>query len=129
MTKAGGTNFIFNITPANSAKRILEYAAAQGKLRIAILYPENDFGRAAKTAALNMAPGMGITVVLSEGYSPSAGRDGAVTRQEAAAKVGELSDQIDGLFIPDGGGRLREIASLAFSMRLIPVKIRIWARS
>ena len=103
ITKAGGNNYIFGLTPTNSAKRILEFAVSQGKTRIAILFPENDFGRAATSAAQNMAPLMGITIIASEGYSPSAGRDGAASRQEAASRVGALRASVDGLFIPDGG--------------------------
>ena len=120
VTKAGSNNFIFGLTPANSARRILQYAAAQGKTSIGILFPENDFGRAATTAATTMAPSMGLTIVISEGYSPSAGRDGAASRQSAAQKVGTQRENIDGLFIPDGGGRLREVASLAFFYRVDP---------
>ena len=120
VTKAGNNNFVFGLTPANSAKRILQYAARQGKTQIAILYPQNDFGRAATAAAVAVAPSLGINIVMSEGYSSSAGRDGASSRQAAAQKVGARRGSINGLFIPDGGGRLREVASLAFFYEVDP---------
>ena len=120
VTKAGGNNYIFGLTPANSAKRILQYAASIGRKSIGILYPDNDFGRAATAAANQLAPSLGITIVRSRKYSPAAGREGAASRQAAAESMGAVAGSINGLFIPDGGGRLREVASLAFFYRLEP---------
>jgi len=120
VTKASPGNYIFGVTPANGTKRILQYASTQGKRNIGILYPDDNFGRASFAAATEIAPSLGINIVAAISYSPAAGREGASSRQTAAQEMGRRRSEIDGLFIPDGGGRLREIASLAFFYRLDP---------
>lgn len=120
VSKASPNNFVFGITPANSTRRILQYAASTGKRNIGILYPQNSFGIAAEAAAQQMASGLGINIVSSLGYSADVGREGAASRQTAANEMGKLRDQVDGLFIPDSSGRLREVSSLAFFYRLDP---------
>lgn len=120
VSKASPNNFVFGITPANSTRRILQYAASTGKRNIGILYPQNSFGIASEAAAQQMASGLGINIVSSLGYSADVGREGAASRQTAANEMGKLRDQVDGLFIPDSSGRLREVSSLAFFYRLDP---------
>ena len=120
ISKASRNNFVFGITPANSTRRILQYAASTGKQNIGILYPQNSFGLAAEAAAQQIADSLDITIVASLGYSADVGREGAASRQTAASAMGELRDQIDGLFIPDSSNRLREVSSLAFFYLLDP---------
>ena len=98
----------------------MQYAASAQKQNIGILYPDNTFGRSAEAAAQAIAPQLGINIASSLSYSASAGRDGAASRQTAAEQMGEIREEIDGVFIPDGGGRLREVASLAFFYQLDP---------
>lgn len=119
-TKASPNNFIFNLTPADSINRVLEFSAANENLSIGMLYPSNDLGRASAAAAAQIAPTLGIDLVAAFPYDVDAGRDGATSRQEAAQKMAELSDLIDGLLLPDRGPRLREIATLAFFYELEP---------
>ena len=120
ISKANQKDFIFGLTPANATERILQYAAEQNKNNIAILYPQTEFGRAAVTRALNLAPTLGLRIILAEAYTPGPGQAAITSRQRAAANVGAVHNRIDALFIPDRSGALREIAALAVSNNLDP---------
>ncbi len=122
ITKASPNNFIFNLTPAASTQRILQYAATNGKRNLGILYPDNALGQISANAAAALAPGLGLTIVASLPYAVDAGREGAASRQAAAEQMAALREEIDGLFLPDRGPRLREITTLAFFYELEPTE-------
>ncbi len=122
ITKASPNNFIFNLTPSASTQRILQYAATNGKRNLGILYPNNALGQISATAAAALAPSLGLTIVASLPYAIDAGREGAASRQAAAEQMAALREEIDGLFLPDRGPRLREIATLAFFYELEPIE-------
>ena len=120
ISKAKANNFIFNVTPANSTQRILEYAAQTGKTNVGILYPDNELGQVSVQAATGAAQTLGLTIVAALPYSADAGREGAASRQAAAQLMAEKKDEIDALLLPDSGGKLREIATLSFFYELEP---------
>ena len=118
--RAGRNNFIFSVTPAHATTRILQFAAQNQQTNLGLLYPDNIQGQAALDATERAARPLGLTVVAALPYSVDAGREGATSRQETAQQLGDLREEIDALFLPDSGGRLREVASLAFFYQLNP---------
>ncbi|MFZ5962298.1 penicillin-binding protein activator [Thalassococcus sp. BH17M4-6] len=65
---AGGNVFILGNTFANSADRLLKYAAGQGKGRVAVLHTNNVPGQVGRNAVQSAAARSGATVVGTEAY-------------------------------------------------------------
>lgn len=59
---AGGNLFVFGITPQQSAKSILGFAATRGKRNIAVVVPPGAFGALSGAAAQSVASGIGVTM-------------------------------------------------------------------
>ncbi|MFZ9019374.1 MAG: penicillin-binding protein activator [Paracoccaceae bacterium] len=65
---AGGNLFVLGQTFENTAKRLVEFAAAQGKRRAVIVYPSNTEGEIAKIALENAAEKTELTIVQTQGF-------------------------------------------------------------
>ena len=65
---AGGNLFLLGQTFENTAKRLVEFAAAQGKRRAVIVYPSNTEGEIAKIALENAAEKTELTIVQTQGF-------------------------------------------------------------
>ncbi|WP_177209400.1 penicillin-binding protein activator [Sulfitobacter brevis] len=59
---AGGNLFVFGVTPLQSAKSILGFAATRGKRSIAVVVPPGAFGTLSATAAQSVAAGIGVNM-------------------------------------------------------------------
>jgi ABC-type branched-subunit amino acid transport system substrate-binding protein len=68
-TVAGGPVFLSGFLPETEAKRIVGYAASRGLNRIAVFYPETDYGAAALRSAEEAAYSSGARVVVTRSYS------------------------------------------------------------
>ncbi|NCW16004.1 MAG: penicillin-binding protein activator [Rhodobacteraceae bacterium] len=65
---AGGNLFVLGQTFENTAKRLVEFAAAQGKRRAVIVYPSNTEGEIAKIALENAAEKTELTIVHTQSF-------------------------------------------------------------
>jgi ABC-type branched-subunit amino acid transport system substrate-binding protein len=66
---AGGPVFLSGFLPENDARRIVGYAASRGLDRIAVFYPQTDYGAAALRSAEAAVSSSGARVVVASGYS------------------------------------------------------------
>lgn len=80
---AGGNLWVFGVTPQQSARAILGFAATRGLRTVAVVVPPGEFGARHLAAAQGVAPGYGmaLTPVVTEGAS---GLAAAVAGAQAA---------------------------------------------
>ncbi len=105
---AGGPVFVSGFLPEAEAARIVGFAASRGRDRLAVFYPETDYGRAALRGAERAAGGIGARVVTASGYSRtfegiqnSAGSFAGAARSAGANAV----------LLPDSGQGVRSAAA------------------
>ncbi len=95
---AGGNVFVLGMTFENTARRLLSYAAAQGRTRVMIVAERNARGELARAAIQRAAAGTGASIVATETYEFSqAGIVNALPGITAAAR----SSNAQALFFTD----------------------------
>jgi len=99
---AGNGTYLLSFLPQNEVRRVVSYAATQGKHKYALLAPNNAYGDVATEAFTEAVTAAHGTVVDTERFLPSAS---AVTEPSAAvAKSGA-----DAVLIAQGGMVVRAI--------------------
>ncbi|MEM7711888.1 MAG: penicillin-binding protein activator, partial [Pseudomonadota bacterium] len=68
---AGGNVWVLGNTFENTARRVLQYAASQGRNRVMITHGTNEAGQVAATAVRSAARGTGAQITGSQGYELS----------------------------------------------------------
>jgi len=103
---AGHGTYVMGFLPGPQAVRIVQYAASQGKMRQAILAPNNEYGRRVVAAATNGLTGSGVALGPVEYYDPAAlDLTGSLKRLLINRKDDDAG--FDALLLPDDGQRLR----------------------
>lgn len=87
---AGGNLYVYGVTPLQSAKSVMGFAAARGLRRIAVVAPPGEFGTRSVAAAQAAAQGYGIA--LSEPVVTDSA-EGLAARLSAASG-GQLPDAV-----------------------------------
>ena len=91
----------------DQVNRIVKYAAAQGRTRLAIVLPDNKSGYNILRSAMKAARNSGISVVRIGFYAP----DAMEFTDLVTAMKGRNLD-FDALLIPETGNRLKAISSM-----------------
>lgn len=104
-TVAGGNVFVMGILPSTQIDRVVDYARGQGIGRYAVLAPANDYGNIALTAMREAAARSGAQIVTSQLYDPNTTDFGGPVQAIQGSGA-------EAVMIPDGGLRLRQVASL-----------------
>lgn len=94
---AGGNLFVFGITPQQSAKSILGFAATRGKRNIAVVVPPGAFGALSGAAAISVAASLGVTM-------PAPVTSSSVTGLVAQLKAANGGAVPDAVYLPVVGG-------------------------
>jgi hypothetical protein len=94
---AGGNLFVFGITPLQSAKSVMGFAAARGLRNIAVVVPPGRFGELTVAASRTVAAGFGFNLLEPVTSSGSAGLIDELRR----AGDGTLPDAV---YLPIVGG-------------------------
>lgn len=94
---AGGNLFVFGLTPQQSAKAVIGFAATRGNRNIAVVVPPGAFGALAASAAQSTARAFGVTMPAP---LTLASADGLVTRLKEI-NSGQLPDAV---YLPVVGG-------------------------
>ncbi len=129
---AGGAVYLISFVPKPQVKRIIAYAAQQGRRRIAILAPNGAYGDLVIQNAREVAQQYNAEIVrvgrygtdpkkLSDEVRAFAGVTG-VGRKGQVSRSNPLD--FDAILIPDGGQRLRLISSLLAYYEVDPDKIQ-----
>jgi ABC-type branched-subunit amino acid transport system substrate-binding protein len=100
---AGGNLFVFGITPLQSARAVLGFAATRGLRRVAVVVPPGEFGTRSVEAAQAVAPNFGIALSQPVVSDSAAGLADAI----AAASGGSPPDAV---YLPVVGGPFGDFA-------------------
>jgi ABC-type branched-subunit amino acid transport system substrate-binding protein len=101
---AGGNLFVFGVTPLQSAKSVMGFAASRGLRRIGIVVPPGRFGELSIVASRAVAAGFGFTLVPPLTSSSASGLVDELRR----AGGGTLPDAV---YLPIVGGAFESQAA------------------
>lgn len=107
---AGGNVFVLGMTFDNTARRMLSYAAAQGRGRVMIVAERNARGELATAAIQRGAAGTGATIVATETYEFS--QAGIVNALPGIAGTARSSGAQALFFTDDTAGALPILSQL-----------------
>jgi ABC-type branched-subunit amino acid transport system substrate-binding protein len=118
---AGGPVFLSGFLPEAEAERIVGFAASRGLDRIAVFYPQTDYGSAAVRGADKAALSGGARVVVASGY-PRTFKGIQDTSEPFAGAA--LAAGASAILLPDSGQGLRSVGAFLDYGGLDPVKVR-----
>lgn len=101
--------FVLGLAPQAQVERVVGYAASQQVKRFAILYPNSAYGNAVRQAYQDSVVQVGGQVATMQAYDPAA-TDFITTMQALSGSY--KSSGFDALMIPEGGPKLRTVASM-----------------
>jgi ABC-type branched-subunit amino acid transport system substrate-binding protein len=105
-SQAGPGVFVMGFTPGPQVDRVVAYAIAHGLHHFAALIPDNPYGALVGPAFEQAVARYGGTVTAMETYDP--------IKRDSDAHIKNLAahhDQIDALFLPEGGGDITAISN------------------
>jgi ABC-type branched-subunit amino acid transport system substrate-binding protein len=115
---AGGNTFLMGFLPRQDVVREVGHARERGLARFAALAPNSPYGHLVVDALREFATASGATVTRVEFYDPRGGDTapavqrllpgGGPSTAPGSAAAGALP--FDALLLPEGGGRLQQIA-------------------
>lgn len=129
----GNGVYTLGFLPNSQVARVVGYARSQGKERFAVLVPSNDYGRSVADAFRAAVPAQGGRVVKVDFYDPQSHDFSPVAKRFTevdARSRGKASGQpvapppFDAVLMPEGGTRLRSIASLLTYYEIDPEQVR-----
>ncbi len=131
----GNGVYALGILPATQVERVVAYARSQGRERIALLAPANDYGYAVADALKGAVLATGARLVKAEFYDPTARDHTQVVRRftEYDARThGRPQDShdpappppFDAVLIPDSGTQLRTVAALVTYYEVDPTAVK-----
>jgi ABC-type branched-subunit amino acid transport system substrate-binding protein len=103
---AGPGIYLLSFLPADDVKRVVAYAAGEGKQAFAALLPANSYGTVVEAAFRGAVPEAGGRILAIQSYQ----RTSDDIRAQAAA-IARFAPQFDALLVPDSGDVLPAIAS------------------
>ncbi len=107
---AGGNVFVLGNTYANTANRIIGYAARQGRNRLMVIHAQNFAGEIARDAVVAAASNAGATVVANIGYEFS--QTGVVNVVQSVTSEIRATDANGVVLTSDAAGALPLFAQL-----------------
>lgn len=105
-TVAGGGTYLLSVTAEEEVARVVDFAVKKGLRSIALIAPENQYGRVVEAALRAEAGRRGASVPVAQFYPPGA-QNAAATARAAAPAINAAGAQA--LMIADGGASLRAI--------------------
>ena len=119
---AGGDVYVLGNTFENTARRILDHAARQGRERIVMLYGADPSGQAARNAVRRAARPTAATIIGEIAYEPS--QNGVIAAAPIVRDTVETS-QADAILLTSGtSGALPLFAQLLPEAGVNPEKVR-----
>jgi len=120
-TVAGGPVFVSGFLPETEARRVVGFAASQGLDRLAVFYPQNDYGTVAIRSIGDAATSRGARVVVAMGY-PRTFK--GIEETAGAFTDTALAAGVTALVLPDSGQGLRTAAAYTDYGGLDPARVR-----
>jgi len=102
---AGNGVYLMSFLPGEEVSNLVRYAAKQGIRNIAAMVPQSAYGSTAENALNQAVAAYGARVVALDRY-PRSSAGVASTSQAVAGKIANSTNDIQGLFLPEGGTML-----------------------
>jgi len=118
---AGGPVFLSGFLPEAETRRIIGFAASRGRDRIAVFYPQSDYGNAARRGAEDAAASSGARIVVASGY-PRTFQGIQDTSEPFASSA--LAAGANAVLIPDSGQGLRSAGTFIDYNGLDPARVQ-----
>lgn len=107
---AGNGVYLMSFLPSEEVSNLVRYAKQQGITNIAAMVPQSAYGSTAEQALNSVASQNGLQIVAMDRYPRNAGAV-STTSQAVAGKVANPTNNIQGLFLPEGGSMLAAAAN------------------
>jgi branched-chain amino acid transport system substrate-binding protein len=121
---AGNGVYLISSTPEEQVQRVMSYAASQGLKRFAVLAPDNAYGTTVIGAAKQAAAQANAIDPAVVTYAPNQSSADALGQAVKRLLRGN-EPSFDALLIPEGGARLRAIATQLVPNNIDPQKVRL----
>jgi ABC-type branched-subunit amino acid transport system substrate-binding protein len=115
---AGDGVYLLSFQPQTEVKRIVAYAASQGRKKIGALIPQTAYGDVVEQAFRSAAQDSNVAVCAVARFSPSAG---ALTDPAAAIAKADC----DAILVPQGGSLLRGLTQTLAYSAVDPTKVKL----
>ncbi len=134
---AGGNVYLLSFMLKQQVDNVIFYAAKQGKTRIGVLAPQNEFGNQVVQLARDAAARSNATVTRTGFYKPDSMEvtdevkafSGAIG-VDRRGRVGRAEGlDFDAVLIPEGGTKLRMVSSLLAYYDVDPDKVKFLGTS
>ncbi len=117
-TVAGNGVYLLSFQPQSEVRRIVNYAAAQGRKKIGALIPQTAYGDVVEQELRKVAEENNLQLCAVARFSPSAG---ALTDPAAAIAKADC----DAVLVPQGGSLLRGIAQTFAYSNIDTAKVKL----
>jgi branched-chain amino acid transport system substrate-binding protein len=122
---AGNGVYLMSFLPSEEVSNLVRYAKQQGITNIAAMVPQSAYGSTAEQALNSAAASQhGVQIVAMDRYPRNAGAV-STTSQAVAGKVANPTNNIQGLFVPEGGSMLAAAANALSNAGLSPGRTRM----
>jgi ABC-type branched-subunit amino acid transport system substrate-binding protein len=120
-TVAGGRIFLSGFLPESEAARVVSFAVSRGLDRVAVFYPQTDYGAAAVRGADSAVQSRGARVVTASGYSRTFQ---GIQHASVSFSNAALSGGVSAVLLPDSGQGLRSVAAFLDFNGIDPAKVK-----
>jgi len=96
--------YLLSFLPETDVHRIVDFTVARGKRSFAALLPDNAYGAVVEAAFQQEVSRRGGRVLALEKYPLDSNR-----MAEAVRRVGQVANQVDAIFIPDGADAVPQV--------------------
>jgi ABC-type branched-subunit amino acid transport system substrate-binding protein len=111
-TVAGDGIYTLGFLPGPQALRVLSFAGRRGRHRIAVLAPDDEYGKRVGEQVTINADKLGVAVVSTQYYDAGAtDLAGPIKRMVKVDPANPGDPGFDALMLPDTGARLRQVAA------------------
>ncbi len=121
---AGNGVYLMSFLPSEEVSNLMRYAANQGVRNIAAMVPQSSYGSIAENALNQAVAANGARIVALDRYPRSAAGVGS-TSKAVAGKIANSTNDIQGLFLPEGGAMLANAGNSLSAAGVSSGKVRM----
>jgi len=121
---AGNGVYLMSFLPSEEVSNLVRYAATQGVRNIAAMVPQSAYGSIAENALNQAVAANGAKIVALDRYPRSADGIAGISRL-VAGKIDNSTNDIQGLFLPEGGAMLANAGNGLSDAGLTSGKVRM----
>ncbi|MGI9515103.1 MAG: penicillin-binding protein activator [Anderseniella sp.] len=121
---AGNGVYLMSFLPSEEVSNLVRYAASQGIRNLAAMIPQSAYGGTVENALNQAAVANGAKIVALDRYTRSVAGV-ASTSKAVAGKIANSTNDIQGLFLPEGGPMLANAANGLTAAGVTSGKVRM----